>query len=187
LHGSFLKLDKKPSAFLNDEKIRGRQDKRGNEITRPCLAVRPSNVIEVAVVRQAPGGSSMTAKDIMTADVIAVKPTVAVRELARTLIRNQISGAPVIDTRGKIVGVVSEADIVAKKGKDVRSIMSKKVIGVAEDTEIEEIAKLMATNKISRVPVLRDGKLKGIISRADIVNAIAMGKHIALHTPVYDL
>jgi CBS domain-containing protein len=129
----------------------------------------------------------MTAKDIMTSDVIAVNPTATVRDLAKTLIKNQISGAPVIDRRGKILGVVSEADIVAKKGKDVRSIMSKKVIGVSENTEVEEIAKLMATHKISRVPVLRDGKLAGIISRADIVNAIAMGKHIAMHTPVYDL
>lgn len=129
----------------------------------------------------------MTAKDIMTPDVITVSPTMTVRGLATTLIKNQISGAPVAGKNGKIIGVVSEADIVAKKGKDVRSIMSKKVVSISEETEVEEIARLMTTHKISRLPVLRDDRAVGIVSRADVVNAIAMGKHIALHTPVYDL
>jgi CBS domain-containing protein len=129
----------------------------------------------------------MTAKDIMTPDVIAVSPTMTVRNLATTLIKNQISGAPVAGKNGKIIGVVSEADIVAKKGKDVRSIMSKKVISVSEETPVEDIARLMTTHKIKRLPVMRGAEAVGIVSRADIVSAIAMGKHIALHTPVYDL
>src|SRR5215831_7898 len=61
----------------------------------------------------------MIAKDIMTRDVITVTPTMTVKALAMTLIKNQISGAPVADKNGKIVGVVSESDIVAKKGKQV--------------------------------------------------------------------
>jgi CBS domain-containing protein len=129
----------------------------------------------------------MTAKDIMTLDVIAVGPTMTVRQLAATLIKNQISGAPVVGKNGKIIGVVSEADIVAKKGKDVRSIMSKKVISVSEETPVEDIARLMTTHKIKRLPVMRGEEAVGIVSRADIVGAIALGKHIALHTPVYDL
>ncbi|HSF59219.1 MAG TPA: CBS domain-containing protein [Candidatus Binatia bacterium] len=72
----------------------------------------------------------MIAKDIMTRDIITVTPTMTVKNLAMTLIKNQISGAPVSAKDGKIVGVVSEADIVAKKGKDVRAIMSKKIISV---------------------------------------------------------
>lgn len=129
----------------------------------------------------------MQAKDIMTRDIITVQPGMTVRTLAQTLIQNQISGAPVAAKNGKIVGVVSEADIVAKKGKDVKSIMSKKVISVTEDTAVEDIARLMTDEKIKRVPVMRGDAVVGIVSRADIVSAIARGEHVAIHTPVYDL
>ena len=129
----------------------------------------------------------MVAKDIMTRDVITVSPETRVRNLAMTLIKNQISGAPVAAKNGKIIGVVSEADIVAKKGKDVKSIMSKNVISVSEHTSVEEIARLMTTHRIKRLPVMRGDQVVGVVSRADIVSAIAMGKHVAIHTPVYDL
>lgn len=129
----------------------------------------------------------MLAKNIMTRDVITVSPAASVKALAKMLVQNQISGAPVVDKKGKILGVVSEADIVAKKGKEVKAIMSKKVIAVTEDTSVEDIAELMTTHKIQRVPVMRGEKLAGIVSRSDIVGAVASGKHIALHTPVYDL
>jgi len=129
----------------------------------------------------------MLAKHIMTTDVITVSPNTTIRNLAMTLIKNQISGAPVSGKNGKIVGVVSEADIVAKKGKDVKAIMSKKIISVSEETPVEEIARLMTTHRIKRLPVMRKDAVVGIVSRADIVSAIALGKHVALHTPVYDL
>jgi CBS domain-containing protein len=129
----------------------------------------------------------MVAKDIMTRDVITVSPETRVRNLAMTLIKNQISGAPVAAKNGKIIGVVSEADIVSKKGKDVKSIMSKNVISVSEHTSVEEIARLMTTHRIKRLPVMRGDQVVGVVSRADIVSAIAMGKHVAIHTPVYDL
>ena len=129
----------------------------------------------------------MTAKDIMTRDVVTVSPTLAVKELAKVFLKNRISGAPVVDKKGKIIGVVSGADILAKKGKQVKNIMSRKIIQVREGTAVEEIASLMTHHNIKRVPVMEEGKLLGIVSRADIVRAIAMGKHIALHTPVYDL
>jgi CBS domain-containing protein len=129
----------------------------------------------------------MQAKDIMTRDIITVGPTMTVKNLAMTLIKNQISGAPVAAKNGKIIGVVSEADIVAKKGKDVKSIMSKKITSVDEDTAVEEIARLMTAQRIKRVPVMRGDKVVGIVSRADIVSAIARGEHVAIHTPVYDL
>lgn len=129
----------------------------------------------------------MLAKDIMTRDVITVSPAMSVKSLAGLLIKNQISGAPVAGKNGKIVGVVSESDIVAKKGRDVKTIMSKKLIAVDEETAVEEIAQLMTTHKIKRLPVMNGDKVVGIVSRADIVNAIAMGKHVALNTPVYDL
>ena len=129
----------------------------------------------------------MIAKDVMTRDIITVSPSTKVKNLAMILIKNQISGAPVADKDGKILGIVSEADIVAKKGKDAKAIMSKKVISVRQDAFVEEIAQLMVTHAIKRLPVMDGGKIIGIISRADIVNAIAMGEHVALHTPIYDL
>jgi CBS domain-containing protein len=129
----------------------------------------------------------MQAKDIMTRDIISVTPGMTIKSLAMTLIKNQISGAPVTDKSGKIIGVVSEADIVAKKGKDVKAIMSKKIISVREDTAVEEIAQLMTTHRIKRVPVMRERSVVGIVSRADIVSAIARGEHVAIHTPIYDL
>lgn len=129
----------------------------------------------------------MIAKDIMTKEIVTVAPDTTVKNLAKILIRNQISGAPVADKNGKILGVVSEADIVAKKGNRVKDIMSKKVVGVTEETPVERIATLMTTHKIKRLPVMQGTKLVGIVSRADIIGAIALGKHIALHTPMYDL
>jgi len=129
----------------------------------------------------------MNAKEIMTRDIITVSPSMKVKDLAMTLIKNQISGAPVANKDGKILGVVSEADIISKKGKDVRAIMSKKVISVTEDATVEQVAQLMTTHAIKRLPVMNGAAIVGIVSRADIVSAIAQGEHVAIHTPVYDL
>ena len=129
----------------------------------------------------------MLAKDIMTKKVITVSPLTTVKDLAKSLTENDISGVPVADKTGKLLGIVSATDIVAKSAKQVKAIMSRKVISVTEDTPVEEIANLLTTHKINRVPVLRGKKLSGIVSRADIVRAIAMGEHIAMHTPIYDL
>ena len=129
----------------------------------------------------------MLAKDIMTRDIIMVKPQMTVKQLAMLLIKNQISGAPVAAEDGKIVGIVSEADILAKKARQVKGIMSTKVVSVNEETPVEEIAQIMAMHKIKRLPVMKGNKIVGIVSRADIVSAIALGKHVALHSPVYDL
>jgi CBS domain-containing protein len=128
----------------------------------------------------------MIAKDIMTRDVITVGPVVTIKEAAKILVQQQISGAPVVEN-GQVVGVVSEADIVAGEGRHVEDIMSKKIYSIAEETAVEEIARLMTIHRVSRLPVLRGRSLVGIVSRADIVGAIANGKHIALHTPIYDL
>jgi CBS domain-containing protein len=129
----------------------------------------------------------MVAKNIMTRKVITIDPATAIKELAKVLSRSRISGVPVVDKKGKILGIVSEADIIGKKGRQVKSIMSSEVISVTEETPVAEIAVLMTAHRIKRVPVVRDGKLVGIISRGDIVSAVARGEHIALHSPIYDL
>lgn len=129
----------------------------------------------------------MSARDIMTSEVITLSPTSTVKQAAGLLTRQQISGAPVIDGQGRIVGILSEADIVAKRGTRVKDIMSKTISSVEEDTTIEEIAALMTSRNISRLPVLRGKKLVGIVSRADLVSAVARGIPITLTTPIYDL
>ena len=75
----------------------------------------------------------------------------------------------------------------SKEGERVSSLMSEPLIFVDEDVSVEKIADLMIANKINRVPVVSGEKLVGIVSRADIIRAIAMGKHIAMHTRMYDL
>ena len=129
----------------------------------------------------------MTAKDIMTSDVITLSPAATVKEAANLLTRQQISGAPVLDGRGRIVGILSEADIVTKRGRRVKEIMTKMVCSVAEDASIEEIATAMTAHKISRGPVVCGKRLVGIVSRADLVAAVARGIRLSLHSPIYDL
>jgi CBS domain-containing protein len=80
---------------------------------------------------------------------------------------------PVLDTAGAMIGIVSEADVLGKRGATVGEIMTSEVISVAEATPIERIAALMAEKKIKRVPVVADGDRVGMVSRADIVRALA--------------
>lgn len=125
----------------------------------------------------------MLAKDIMTRDVITVHPSMTVRQVAMLLTKNNISGVPVRDKNGKIVGIVSHSDIVGKRGKQVKEIMTKKIISVTKQTRVEDIVGLMMAKKIERVLVMEGDQLLGIVSQADIVGSIAMGRHVALHAP----
>ncbi len=120
----------------------------------------------------------MIARDIMTHDVRTIHPDASAQEVARLLSQERISGVPVVDVKGKVIGIVTEADIISKinrEGLCVADIMSHEVIAVGEETAVSEIATLFTEHKIKRVPVLHDGKLVGIVSRADIVNAVAQG------------
>ena len=120
----------------------------------------------------------MIASDIMTRNVHTIHPGASVQEAARLLSQERISGAPVVDPDGKIIGVITEADIISKvdrEGLCVADIMSHNVIAVDQETPVGEIAALLTERKIKRVPVVENGKLVGIVSRADIVNAVAQG------------
>jgi CBS domain-containing protein len=126
----------------------------------------------------------MIARDIMTHKVYTIYPEASVQEAAQLLSRKSISGVPVIDKDGKIIGIVTEADIIAKvnrEGLRVADIMSPEIIVVDEETRVGEIAMLLTERKIKRVPVMRNGKLVGIVCRADIVHAVAQGHLIIRH------
>ncbi|HEX5453177.1 MAG TPA: CBS domain-containing protein [Stellaceae bacterium] len=147
----------------------------------------------------------------MTTDVISVTPDTSVQELARLLCERNISGAPVVDANNRIVGIVSEGDLlhrtetetehhterrrarwlesfateralardyVKSHGRLVRDVMTRDVIAVPDTAELAEVADLLETKRIKRVPVLRDGKLVGILSRANLVRALAAGRDL---------
>jgi CBS domain-containing protein len=126
----------------------------------------------------------MIARDIMTRRVYTISPGASVQEVAQLLSRKSISGVPVVDEGGKIIGIISEADIIGKvdrEGLRVADIMSPEIITVDEETRVGEIAMLLSERKIKRVPVIQDGKLVGIVCRADIVQAVAQGHLIIRH------
>ena len=120
----------------------------------------------------------MIARDIMTSNVYTIRPEASAQDAAQLLSQKRISGLPVVNPDGRIIGIVTEADIISKVNREgllVADIMSHEVIAVEEETSVSEIASLLANRRIKRVPVVEKGKLVGIVSRADIVNAVAQG------------
>ena len=126
----------------------------------------------------------MIASDIMTRKVITISPQASAQEAAQLLDQFRISGLPVLDDGGNLIGIVTEADIISKVNRDglldqdglrVSDIMSRTVTTVDEETPVSDIATLLTERKIKRVPVVRQGRLAGIVSRGDIVHAVAMG------------
>lgn len=117
----------------------------------------------------------MIARDIMTRHVYTTSPDESVRRAAGVLSERHISGMPVVNGAGEIIGMLTEADIISKEGERVEDIMSREIIAVSEETPVDEIARLLSQRKIKRVPVLTNGRLAGLVSRADIVAAVAEG------------
>jgi CBS domain-containing protein len=116
----------------------------------------------------------MKAREIMTRDVISILDEATVEDAARILARNRISGLPVVNANGMLVGLVTEHDLIAKTGRTVTDIMSRSVITVSPDTEIEQVQHLLTNQRIRRVPIVEDGRVVGIVSRSDLVRQIAM-------------
>lgn len=145
-----------------------------------------------------------TAGDLMTRDVAVVRAETPLLEAVKLLARRHISGMPVVDDAGTIVGMITEGDLVRwhegyterqarwldmlAEGTDlastflegireqrhkVKSVMSPGVTAVTEDTLARDVARLMYAKNIKRVPVVRDGKLIGILARSDLVRALA--------------
>ncbi len=148
--------------------------------------------------------SPLKAADIMTQNVITVTPNASLRYVAKLLARNGISGLPVVEDSGRVVGMVTETDLlrwhddapenqawwldmlaegfelspdfldnVRSEREKVANFMSRTVLAVDETTPLSEVAKRMVEAKVKRLPVLRDGRLVGIISRSDLVRVLA--------------
>lgn len=144
----------------------------------------------------------MLARDVMVAPVITVKTYSSIKTVANLFWKRRISGAPVVDDKGKIVGMISEGDLVCRSelktdrshpywflqvagtetlaneyakshAKHASDAMTRNVIVAAPDTSLNEIAALMEKNFIKRVPIVENDQLVGIITRANLVQAVA--------------
>jgi CBS domain-containing protein len=142
----------------------------------------------------------MHAADVMTPDVICATPDTPIAELIRLMLDNRISGLPIV-ADGAIVGIVSEGDLLRRAetgterrpsrwlelmtsdsrlaanytrahGRKAHEVMTREVVTVAETTPIAEIAQLLEARRIKRVPVTRDGRLVGIVSRRNLLQAL---------------
>lgn len=148
----------------------------------------------------------MNAADVMVSNVVTVGPDASVRDVAGILIRNHISALPVVGPGGNVLGIVSEGDLMRRPesgtepkhawwlalvssdadraseflkthGLTAGDVMTKKVVTVAPNTPVGEIAEILERRHIKRVPVVDGGKLVGIVSRANLLRALATQKH----------
>jgi CBS domain-containing protein len=148
----------------------------------------------------------MKARDIMATNVIATGPEVSVREAAGILFNNRISALPVIDEHGSLIGIISEGDLarraelatdrrswwlrlltheskedlaieyVKSHARRVRDVMTRRVVTAGPGTSLATIAVLLEKNRIKRVPIVAHGKVVGIVSRANLVQALATSR-----------
>jgi predicted transcriptional regulator len=112
-------------------------------------------------------------RDVMTTKVITVKEDQTKQQAARLLSEYHISGLPVVNDDNMLVGVVTEYDVIAREGPLVRDIMTRGVISVTEDTTLEAVSRILIHERIKRLLVLDQGKLIGVVSRADLVKEVA--------------
>jgi len=139
----------------------------------------------------------MKIEQVMTTDVVTVSPETPLKEVARTLTSRRISGLPVCDADGVVLGVVSEADILRKEqgfvpepggllgwlfekadaegarllARTAAEAMTSPAVTIAPDASVNDAARVMTMRGINRLPVTRNGRLVGIVSRADLVRA----------------
>lgn len=144
----------------------------------------------------------MRAHQIMTRPVFTVLPESTILEAANLMLERRISGLPVVDAAGKLVGIVSEGDFIRRSeigsqrkrsrflkfilgpgqsatdfvhehGRKISEIMTHEPVTISEDTPIESIVTLMEKNRLKRLPVIRDDRVVGIVSRANLLQAVA--------------
>ena len=145
----------------------------------------------------------MKASDVMTRRVISVRPESPVLEAIQLMVKHRISGLPVLDDRGMIVGIVTEGDFLRRheigterrrphwlelligpgrlaqeyvhsRGRKVAEVMTRDVVSVTEDAPLHEIVRLMERHRFKRVPVLSLGRIVGIITRANLLQAMVV-------------
>ncbi|MGQ3685480.1 MAG: CBS domain-containing protein [Candidatus Loosdrechtia sp.] len=128
------------------------------------------------------------AKDVMNRIVTAARKKTIGRDLAVKLLSGMYSGLPVVDDEGKVIGVVSEFDLLKaiKEGKTLEQvtaedIMSKDPVTVSEETPVDDVIEIMVRHNIIRVPVVRNDNLVGLISRCDILSSIIQPEFVTIY------
>ena len=106
---------------------------------------------------------------IMTTDIVTTTPDALIDDVASTLRTRGFGGLPVVDEDGILIGIVSEFDIISKRGETADDIMSRGVVSVGDETTADQLTSLMGLHGIRRVPIVRDGKLVGIVTRSDLL------------------
>jgi CBS domain-containing protein len=121
----------------------------------------------------------LKASDVMTRPVVSARPKASARDVVLQLTTGLYSGMPVTEKSGKVIGIVTELDLLSAvaEGKElvkttVEEIMSPDVVTVSPDTPATDIVKIMRDNNLLRVPVVKEGKLTGIVSRSDILRSL---------------
>ncbi len=120
----------------------------------------------------------LKAKDVMTKEVITIDPETGLEEAIHRLVENKISGMPVCDKEGNVVGMVSEKDILNFifsgniKDTKVKEAMSTHIISFPPEAELDKIALVMGEKQIRRVPILENGRMVGIVSRRSIIKIV---------------
>ena len=144
----------------------------------------------------------MKASDVMTRRVISVGPDASIESAVRLMLQDHMSGLPVVDQQGRLMGIVTEGDLLRRSeagtarrrsrwvelllgpgraadeyvqthGRKVEEVMTHHVVTIAEDTPLPAIVEMMERHRIKRLPVLRGQQLVGIVSRADLLHALA--------------
>ncbi|MBI3466383.1 MAG: CBS domain-containing protein [Planctomycetes bacterium] len=118
------------------------------------------------------------AKDAMTTDVVTISPDATIEEAMRLLINQRISGAPVVDRNGKLVGIISEYQLLEVvydpelKAQHVSDFMTRNVITVDPEALLASVANMFVLHRIRRLPVVQSGRLIGVIARRDLLQYI---------------
>ena len=158
----------------------------------------------------------MKASDVMATNVVTVTPEHSVQDVAAVLLERRISAAPVVDAQGDLIGIVSEGDLmrraeagtahrrswwlrllmgreglaeafVKEHGRKVADVMTRQVITAPPDMPVADVADLLERNAIKRVPIVEGRKVIGIVSRANLLQALAaLRKQITIERPVGD-
>jgi len=118
------------------------------------------------------------ARDVMNREVVTIGPDGSVGEAIERLLQHSVSGLPVVDHRGNLVGIVTEFQLVKAiyrpeiREQEVRDLMTRDVLVVKEETDLAVVAKMMEKYRVRRIPVTRNGKVVGIIARRDLLRYI---------------
>ena len=120
----------------------------------------------------------LKAKDVMTKEVITIDPDVTLEKAIALLVNNKISGMPVCDKEGKVVGMISEKDILNfmfsgnLNNTKIKEAMSTHIISFPPDADLDKIALVMGEKQIRRVPIIENGRLLGMVSRRSIIRIV---------------